>query len=165
MSGIAHRIVKKHVPYREVEEIAQDTFIRAYQSLPAFRKKSRFKQWISAIALRACYDYWRNTYRSREVPVSSLNTQHRDFLEQALSDRSKESFDETAARKEAGEVLDWALDRLSPGDRMVLELVYLEGLSTKEAAELLGWSIANIKVRSFRARKKLKALLSGRPDR
>jgi RNA polymerase sigma-70 factor (ECF subfamily) len=41
-----------------------------------------------------------------------------------------------------------------------LELVYLEGYSQKEAAELLGWSIANVKVRSFRARKKLHKLLT-----
>jgi RNA polymerase sigma-70 factor (ECF subfamily) len=57
--------------------------------------------------------------------------------------------------------LDWALDRLSAEDRMVLELVYLEGLSVKETAELLGWSVANVKVRSHRSRKKVEKLLTG----
>jgi len=47
---------------------------------------------------------------------------------------------------------------------MVVELIYLEGLSGKEAAELLGWSVANVKVRSFRARKKLQKLLAGVQD-
>jgi RNA polymerase sigma-70 factor (ECF subfamily) len=42
---------------------------------------------------------------------------------------------------------------------MVIELVYLEELSVKEAADLLGWSVANVKVRSFRSRKKLENLL------
>jgi RNA polymerase sigma-70 factor (ECF subfamily) len=50
---------------------------------------------------------------------------------------------------------------LSPRDRMALELVYLEGLSVKEAADLLQWSVANVKVRSFRSRKKLEKVLSG----
>jgi RNA polymerase sigma-70 factor (ECF subfamily) len=44
---------------------------------------------------------------------------------------------------------------------MVVELVYLEGLSGKEAAELLGWSVANVKIRSFRSRKKLQKVLTG----
>jgi RNA polymerase sigma-70 factor (ECF subfamily) len=56
-------------------------------------------------------------------------------------------------------VLKYALNKLSPEDRMVIELVYLEGLSGKEAAELLGWSLANVKVRLFRSRKKLQKLL------
>jgi RNA polymerase sigma-70 factor (ECF subfamily) len=60
---------------------------------------------------------------------------------------------------EAREILNWALGKLSAGDRMVLELVYLEGLSVQETAELLGWSKANVKVRSFRARMKLEKLL------
>ncbi len=57
------------------------------------------------------------------------------------------------------EVLEWALGKLSAEDRMVLELVYLEGLSCKEAAKQLGWTLANVKVRSFRSRNKLKKLL------
>ena len=61
--------------------------------------------------------------------------------------------------KEAGEVLEWALERLSPEDRTVLELIYLEGFSGKEVALQLGWSVANVKIRSFRSRRKLEKLL------
>ncbi len=55
--------------------------------------------------------------------------------------------------------MDWALEILSAEDRMVIELVHLEGYSAKEAGRLLGWSTANVKVRSFRSRKKLRRLL------
>jgi RNA polymerase sigma-70 factor (ECF subfamily) len=68
--------------------------------------------------------------------------------------------DEREPQMEAREILNWALGKLSAGDRMILELVYLEGFSVKEAAELLGWTKANVKVRSFRARMKLEQLLS-----
>jgi len=51
------------------------------------------------------------------------------------------------------------LAKLRAEDRMVIELVYFEGLSVKEAAKLLGWSVANVKIRSFRARKKLEKTL------
>jgi RNA polymerase sigma-70 factor (ECF subfamily) len=156
------RIVKRHMPYQEVEETAQEVFVRAYQSLPNYKAKGNFKQWLSAIAVRSCYDYWRKAYRSREVPMSSLGERHQDWLEAVISDQSDQSFREKSAQQEAIEILDWALGKLSAEDRMVMELVYLEGLSGKEAADLLGWSVANVKIRSFRSRRKLEKLLMGR---
>ncbi len=92
--------------------------------------------------------------------MSDLTESHREWLEASISDESDQSFEDHGRQKEAREVLDWALGKLSPEDRMVFELVYLEGLTGKEAANLLGWSVANVKVRSFRCRKKLKACLS-----
>jgi RNA polymerase sigma-70 factor (ECF subfamily) len=161
------KIVQRHVPNEDVEETAQEAFVRAYRSLPKFQGKSRFSRWLSAIAVRSCYDYWRKAYRSREVPVSSLTEKHQEWLEASLSGAQEEFQDEEGLQKEAKELLDWALARLSAEERMVLELVYLEGLSVKEAAGLLGWSVANVKVRSFRSRKKLERLLRRElpPDR
>ena len=69
------------------------------------------------------------------------------------------------SEKEAKEVLAWALNRLSAEDRMVVEMVYLEGMTGREAAELLGWSVTNVKVRSFRSRIRLRKLLSGLLER
>jgi len=155
------RIVTKHIPYNEVEEVAQEVFVRAYQALPGFKQEGSFKQWLSAIAVRTCYDFWRKHYRSRELPMGDLSERHRDWLEKTLSNQSDKSFHEKGREKEAKELLDWALSKLSARDRMVIELVYLEGLSVKEAAALLGWSVSNVKVRSFRSRKKLETLLTG----
>jgi RNA polymerase sigma-70 factor (ECF subfamily) len=153
-------IVKKHVPEDAVEETAQEAFVRAYQSLPTFKGTGAFSQWLSSIVVRTCYDYWRKAYRSREIPMSALNEKHAQWLEEVISQMPEEAPDEREPQMEAREILNWALGKLSAGDRMVLELVYLEGCSVQEAAELLGWSKANVKVRSFRARMKLEKLLS-----
>jgi len=153
------RIVKKHVPYSETEEMAQETFIRVYQSLSGFKSRGDFKQWVSSIAVRACYDYWRKVYRNKEVAMSSLTERQQKWLEEVISDQQKTPAIEEDSKKEATELLDWAMERLSPEDRMVLELVYLEGLPGKEVADLLGWSLANVKVRAFRSRNKLKKIL------
>ncbi len=158
--GYVFKIVNKHIPYEQVEETAQDVFVRAYQSLPNFKKKSSFKQWLAKITVRTCYDFWRKVYRNRELPMSSLTENQKDWLEKVIADQASRSFYEEGAQKEAAEVLNYALDRMSAEDRMVLELIYLEGLSGKEAAALLGWSVANVKIRSFRARKKLHKLLT-----
>jgi RNA polymerase sigma-70 factor (ECF subfamily) len=154
-------IVKKHVPFDEVEDTVQDVFVRIYRSLSTFRGKSSFGHWLSVIAVRTCYDFWREHYKSRELAMSSLTEQHQAWLDAAMADNSSQSFREAGLQKEAREILDWALDRLSAEDRMVLELVYLEGRSVKEAADLLGWSTANVKVRLFRSRRKLLSLLTG----
>ena len=81
-------------------------------------------------------------------------------LEDVISDQSHALYHERRLKQEASELLDWALSKLSAADKMVFELVYLEGRSGKEAADFLGWSVANVKVRSFRCRKKIKKLLS-----
>ncbi len=166
------RVVSRHMEYDMVEETAHEVFVRAYKSLPTFEQKGDFKNWLSVIAVRACRDYWRKAYRNKEVPMSGLSDSHREWLENTVAGASLENHGENRLenhrgdpahnpRKEAREVLDWALGKLSADDRMVLELVYLEERSAKETAKLTGLSVANVKVRSFRAKRKLKKLLEG----
>ena len=157
-------IVKRHAPPNQVEELIQEVFIKAFQSLLGWRQTGRFRAWLSVIAVRTCYDYWRKHYRTREVPMSALSEAHREWLDRVLADASETTWQDITRRREAREILDWGLDQLSAADRMVLELVYLEGQPVKEAARLLGWTVANVKVRAFRARRKINKLLlqSGR---
>ncbi len=156
----ALKIIKRRVPTSEVEDVTQEVFVKAYQSLSNFDPESQFQKWLSTIAVRTCYDYWRRTYRDREMSISELSDKHRGWLAAVISSESTASADIMVQQEEAREVLDWAMDQLSPEDRSVMELVYLEGRTGKEAAEMLGWSRTNVKVRAFRARKKLKKLLS-----
>lgn len=159
--GFASAIVRRHVPYDDVEDTLQDIFLRAYRSLPTFKNQSSFRHWLSVIAVRTCHDFWRERYKSQEFPVSSLSAEHEAWLDAALFSESDRSFQEKGFQREAGEILDRAMGGLSAGDRMVMELVYLEGHSLKEAAVLTGWTVANVKVRLFRSRKRLHALIAG----
>jgi RNA polymerase sigma-70 factor (ECF subfamily) len=153
-------MVKRHVPERDVEETAQEAIVRAYRSLSNYRGKGReFKAWLSAITIRTCYDYWRKSYRSKEVPISTLTDDHKRWIEKVIAEESAQGMRQNAASDEARMVLNWGLNQLSAKDRMVLELVHFEELSGREAAELLGWTTANVKVRAFRARRKLEKIL------
>jgi len=147
--------VARHVPGQEVEEVAQEVFIRAYQSLASFRGKSQFKTWLNTITVRACHDFWRKRYRSREVSESTLGADGQNWLEERLTDPAESRMEDP----EHGQVLHWALGRLSAAERMVVQLVYFEERSIRDAAKLLGLSAANVKIRAFRARGKLKKLL------
>jgi len=157
----ALRMIKRRVPAKDVEDVAQEVFIKAYQSLPGFDPESHFKKWLSTIAVRTCCDYWRKSYQKRESPMSVLSERHAEWIEAVISAKSVLAADKLAARKEAKELLAWALGQLSVENRMVVEMVYLEEMTEREAAELLGWSIANVKIRAFRARSRLRKLLSG----
>ncbi|RJP92441.1 MAG: RNA polymerase sigma factor [Desulfobacteraceae bacterium] len=152
-------IVRRHVPNAMVDEVAHDVFVRAYQGLAGFAEKSGFKGWLSGISVRACYDFWRKKYRVREVPISQLTDAHQEWLENMASNESAAAFDENGRQSATLEILDWALGQLSAGDRMVVDLIYFEGLSHKEAGALMGWSIPNVKIRSWRAKKKLHKIL------
>ena len=153
------RIVARHIPRLHIEDTAQEVFINIFHSLPSFRGKSRLDHWMAAVAIKTCYKFWRTHYKNREQPVSSLSINHRLWLEETLSSEAEQSLVEKASQREAGEILESALARLSAEDRMVLELIYLEDYSVKDAARLLGWSVVNVKVRSFRARQKLQKYL------
>lgn len=157
--GHVARIVGRRVPPDRVEELVQDVFVRAYFGLSQFSGTVPFERWVAGIAVRACYDYWRSAERG-EMPVSALTNDHQRWMDQVLAGRSDDAFRAQGRQKEAAEVLDWALGRLSPENRAVLTLVHLDGRSVREAAELLGWTVVTVKVRAHRARRALRRLLS-----
>lgn len=157
--ALVQRTVARHVPRDRAEDLVQESFIRAFQSLANFQLGSKFPEWLATITVRTCYDYWRSHYRSRERAESTLTEQHRDWADRVTASLSQEQFDEEVRRKEAREVLDYALGTLSPDDRMVVTLVHLEGLSIEEAAQQMDWTAVNVKVRAHRARRRMRQAL------
>jgi RNA polymerase sigma-70 factor (ECF subfamily) len=152
------RIVGNHVPHDRVAEVVQEIFVKAYTGLGTYRFEEPFPHWLATIAVRSCYDFWR-TQQAADVPVSALTAEHQHWIDRVMAARSDEDFAEQARRQEASEVLQWALGRLSPENRLVVTLVHLDGHSIREAAALLGWSVINVKVRAHRARQALRNIL------
>ena len=152
------RIVGRRVPAERVRELVHEVFVKAYVNLAQFSDSVPFEHWLAGIAVRTCYDFWRERARE-EVPVSALSEEHQRWIEQTLSSQSDRQFRDQTAKQDASEVLEWAMRQLSPENRAVLTLVHLDGYSVREAAQLLGWSLVNVKVRAHRARRALRALL------
>ena len=156
------RIVGGHVPREMVDEVAHDVFVRAYTSLPTYSFRTPFSHWLSTIAVRTCYDAWRTVSARKEVPLSGpseVPDEQQQWTEHVLARESKERFDAMIQQQDATNLLQWALAQLSPENRMVVTLVHLEGHSVREAAELLGWTVVNVKVRAHRARQQLRKIL------
>lgn len=159
-------VVGKHVPRDRVDEVAQDVFVEGFRSLGSFSEKGRFSHWLAKIAVRCCYTFWREHHRKGEILIGDLSDEAQEWMDAVLAAESLEAFDREAAGADAREILQYALGELSPEDRMVVTLVHLDGLSVKETAAQLGWSLVSVKVRAHRSRKKLRnvigRLLDGR---
>ncbi len=157
------RIVAGHVPREIVDEVAHDVFVRAYTSLPTYSFRTPFSHWLSTIAVRSCYDAWRSVSARKEVSLSGSSDaaeEQQQWIEHVLATESKERFGVMVRQQDATNLLQGALAQLSPENRMVITLVHLEGRSVREAAELLGWSVVNVKVRAHRARQQLRKILN-----
>lgn len=144
------------LPANDVQEVAQDAFLRAYRALPGFRHDAPFRAWILKIARLAAMDHWRRRYRRRDIVMSDFDESGSIGVEHAAQAVQSRLDDDARRRDDARRLLAAAMERLSPDDRAVLNLVELEEVPMAEAAKQLGCGLSAVKVRAFRARKRLK---------
>ena len=149
----------RRLPAQDVQEVAQDAFIRAFRSLPSYRREAPFRIWILRIARHAAMDFWRKKYRRRDQLFSDLDDPALACVEATQQERLAEQQADREAQDSAREWLAAALLRLSPDDRAVITLVELEERSMEDAARRLGCGLSAVKVRAFRARRRLKKAL------
>jgi RNA polymerase sigma-70 factor, ECF subfamily len=151
--------LSRRLPPQDVQEVAQDTFIRAFRALPAYRGEAPLRVWLLRIARHAAMDFWRKRYRRRDQAFSDLDESALLHVEATQQEHLASQKADQDARESAQEWLAAALHRLSPDDRAVITLVELEEFSMEEAARRLGCGLSAVKVRAFRARRRLKAIL------
>ncbi len=133
----------------ELEDICQEVFVQAYFKLRQYRRDSPFEHWVLRITTYKCYDYLRKRRRSG-VTLS---------VDAMLESGYEPSAPAAADPHPDLERLHAALAELSPKERLVITLLELEERSVQEIAGLTGWSVANVKVRAFRARAALRKLM------
>jgi RNA polymerase sigma-70 factor (ECF subfamily) len=140
----------------EVEDIAQEVWLKAFEKLNSFRGEAPFEHWLMRLTVRTCYDFLRVHQRNREWAFSDLSGPETDWLERFAT--QPETADETAdaAKLLVGRVLE----KLSPPARLVITLLEIEDRSVREIARLTGWSVPLVKVRAFRARAEMRKILT-----
>ncbi len=153
-------LVAKRIPTNDIEDVAQEVFVRTFKNLGTFSQKKPFENWLSIITLRTCCDYWRKNARRKELTIQSDDSEHIKWLEGIASSLSSEKHARSVKNKDIRELLNWTLGKLSIEDRTLIEMIYFEGRSLKEAAEVLEWGSSKTKVRAMRARSKMRKILS-----
>lgn len=129
------------------EEILQESYLKALNSLDNFSSKSSFKTWLFSIIKNTSYDYFRKQSRRQELDE--------DFLRGEK--KSKTASQERRFRQKGDkEAATYLLEQLSKREREVIELVIYQGLKIKEAAEVMGVSLGSASSYLKRAKKSLK---------
>jgi len=139
----------------QLDDICQEVFVRAFRHLGKFRAEAPFAHWLAKITVSACYDFLRKERRVRE----QLS------LDAAILEMPDRRIDAALSATRARELLDYALRKLSPEERLIVTLAEIEERPMREIAELTGWSESNVKVRAFRARQNLKRILENSHER
>ena len=149
-----------------VEEAAQEVFLKAYTQLGSYAGRGSLEGWLTRITTTTCLNLLRSAKRRPESAVADLTGDENNWLEQELAGVAAERYRSDERGLVAADLADRVLGNLPPEDRIILMLVDGEGASIKEAAEATGWSEAKVKVRAFRARRRMReaveALLAGK---
>jgi len=151
--AIARRYARREI---EVEDIAQEVWLKSFQKLGTFRGEAPFEHWLMRLTVRTCYDFLRGHQRNRELNFSELTEPEEDWLDRVVTLPSEAVENAEAARQ----LVTRLLEQLSPAARLVITLLEIEERSIKEIAQLTGWSLALVKVRAFRARAEMKKCLA-----
>jgi len=157
--SIISRFISDHA---EVNDVAQDTFIKAYRALPNFRGESLFYTWIYRIAVNTAKNYL--TARGRRPPASDIDSQDAENygVTTALSENA--SPEKLMMRDQLKKVIFDTIDDLPHDLKKAITLREMDGLSYEEIAESMDCPVGTVRSRIFRAREaideKIKPLIS-----
>lgn len=140
------------------EDLAQETFLKAFNALPRYDRQHKMASWLFKIAHNTSIDWMRR----RGLPTVSLSPAgegETDFAE-LLPDPGAETPEHSAERADLGRALEQALVSLRPEYREVMVLRFREGLAYEEIAEVTSLPLGTVKTHIHRARKQLAVVLS-----
>jgi RNA polymerase sigma-70 factor (ECF subfamily) len=152
------KMVRSHRPRRTSEEdLCQMIFIKVFQKLSQFSGKVPIEHWVSRIAVNTCLSQIEAEKVRPELRQADLSEE-----EQAVVENLASSSDELAPDRQLAsrQLVEHLLQLLKPVERLVIDLLYLQGRSVEEIHKITGLGTAAIKVRAFRARKKMKTQLT-----
>ena len=148
--GILCRYERDH---QKVEDLVQETFLKVWRGLSRYRAKSPFEHWISRIASNVARDHLRRIQRRiRETSFEDMGDSALDWL--SVGNTNKE-----LKVNEARQLLDYAMQALTELTQKIVILREIRGLSLKEVSQITGLTTANVKIRSHRAKAKMREAL------
>ena len=131
-------------------------FVKLFQKLNQFSGKVPLEHWVSRIAVNTCLSQIESERVRPELRHADLSEEEAAVVENLAASSEELAPDRQLASRQLVEHL---LEMLKPAERLVIDLLYLQGRSVEEIHEITGLGVAAIKVRAFRARQKMKALL------
>jgi RNA polymerase sigma-70 factor (ECF subfamily) len=149
--SLVHHLVRRR---DEVEDLAQEIFIKAFRAIRSYNFQSSFATWLSRIATNHCYDYLRHERASRVSFYWQMGEDRQRELENNVESQPEEELDDEE-RIVLRDLVDKLLGRAPENDRTILVLKELQDYSVEEIAEILKLKPTTVKVRLHRARKRM----------
>ena len=134
----------------EVQDVAQEAFIKAYRALPRFRGESAFYTWLYRIAINTAKNHL--VSRSRRPPGSDVELEDAQYMDAGDALRDAESPESTLFGEELHRVVNQALEELPEDLRAAVTLREFDGLSYEEIAQVMECPVGTVRSRIFRAR-------------
>jgi RNA polymerase sigma-70 factor, ECF subfamily len=153
--SIARRMTRNR---EDAEDVVQQSFQKAFLHLKEFEGDSLFSTWLTRIVINEALMVLRRRRGAREVPIAELNTEGDTALSLDIPD-SGPNPEDSCLQREQERILCAAVNELKPGQRKAVELREFGELSTGEAAQAMGLSVAAVKARLFHGRKELRQRL------
>ncbi|HWP83161.1 MAG TPA: RNA polymerase sigma factor [Bacteroidota bacterium] len=155
------RIVRSYLTDEdEIEDVIQEAYIKAYEALPRFEKRSSFSTWVIRIAINEALA--RVKQRKRLSPIGDTASDDTGYVIEAIGPlQNNETPIETLMNSELKYILEEAVDRLPENYRSVFVMREIEGMSIAETSESLDITQTNVKVRLNRAKEMLRDFISG----
>jgi RNA polymerase sigma factor (sigma-70 family) len=148
------KLVRAHRPRRAAEEdLSQMIFIKVFQKLSQFSGRVPLEHWVSRIAVNTCLNQIESEKVRPELRQADLSEEEQAVMENLAATSEELAPDKRFASRQLVEHL---LAALKPAERLVIDLLYLQGRSVAEIKKITGWSEPLVKVRAFRARQKMK---------
>jgi RNA polymerase sigma-70 factor (ECF subfamily) len=142
-----------------VEEAAQEVFLKAFTQLDSYEGRGSLEGWLTRITTNTCLNILRSAKRRPELTVSDLTEDESTWLDSKLAGAATERHQASERSLLAADLAGRVLETMSPDDRLVLMMIDGEDAPVKEVAQVTGWSESNVKVRAFRARRKMREAL------
>ena len=151
ITALLHRFAPAHA---DLEDLVQETFVKAWRALPAWQPDKPLTHWLKRIAVNTALEFC----RKRRTSPLARQVETEPGAEPLLDRLPAEESGEKQARH-ALEEAQFLLAHLPPEDRALLTLLHLEQMPLAEIAAHFGWSRINAKVKAFRARQRLQNLI------
>ena len=142
--------------YDLIEEAAQEVFLKAFIQLKNFEGRGSLEGWLTRITVTTCINILRSTKPQNELMVSDLTEDETAWLENKLASVSSVNYQNEEDKLIAADLVNRVLETLPPEDVLILQLIDGEGASIKEASETTGWSESKVKIKAFRARRRMR---------
>ncbi len=142
----------------ELEDLAQETFIKAYKALPQFRGDSAFYTWLYRIAINTARN-WQSAQMRRPQPASNIENEDGETFDHVDNLTDINTPDAIMASRQIAETINMAMNELPDELRMAIQLREIEGLSYEEIATTMNCPVGTVRSRIFRAREAIAAKL------